>query len=202
VLRKSASIVGVMVIVFVAVTGRTSGVAQEEGCARAPLLASPAGEAAASPAPDALADAPTWQTIALTDACTGESFTLADFAGRTVYVELMATWCPPCRQQLHNARAAREQLGDDYVFVALSAEVDLPREKLAEYAENEGFDWIFAVMTPEMLQALVDAYGRAASNPPSTPHFVIGPDGAATELRTGFEGPDDLVANLTAGHEG
>ena len=33
------------------------------------------------------------------DARTGQTFTLADLQGKTVYVEPMATWCTNCRQQ-------------------------------------------------------------------------------------------------------
>ena len=45
-------------------------------------------------APQAAAiNLPTWQTLPLTNARTGETFTFADFAGKTVFVEPMATWC-------------------------------------------------------------------------------------------------------------
>lgn len=33
-----------------------------------------------------------WQDVALRDVRTGETFTFADFAGRTVYVHPMARW--------------------------------------------------------------------------------------------------------------
>ncbi len=202
--RKSAGLVGVVVAVVVAASVGASGFAQDRrNCASAGLLASPTGEATAAPGTDAMADTPVWQTVTLTDACTGEPFTLADFVGRPVYVEAMATWCPTCRKQLDNVRAAREQLEDEeFVLVALSTEVDLQREDLAAYAESGGYDWIFAVMTPDMLQALVDDFGRSVSVPPSTPHFIIGPDGAATELKTGIEEADDLVEDLAAARGG
>lgn len=35
---------------------------------------------------------PDWTRIALTDARTGSTFTLADFAGKTVFVHPMARW--------------------------------------------------------------------------------------------------------------
>jgi cytochrome oxidase Cu insertion factor (SCO1/SenC/PrrC family) len=147
-----------------------------------------------------MAELPAWMTIELTDACTGQTFTLTDFQGKTVYVGPMATWCSNCRQQLTNVRAAKEQLNSDaFVFVALSVEVDLPRESLAAYSENEAFPWIFAVMSPEMLKAVVDHFGREASIPPSTPHFIIAPDGhTVTELITGIEAPEAIVERLTA----
>jgi peroxiredoxin len=163
-------------------------------------MADKTGEAMADKTGEAMAEKPAWQTIALTDARTGETFTLADFAGKTVYVEPMATWCPNCKQQLGNVNEAKQQLNsDNYAFVALSVETDLDPAQLAKYAEETGYDLRFAVVSPEMLQALTDAFGRTAANPPSTPHFIIQPDGTAGELETGFATADEIVKKLGGG---
>ena len=141
---------------------------------------------------------PAWQSLELTDARTGETFTLGGFEGKTVFVEPMATWCTNCRKQLGNVAEARAQAGEEVVFVALSVEGNLPDEQLAAYADKENFDLTFAVATPELLQALVDTFGRAVASPPSTPHFLIYPDGTTSELTTGIEAPDTLLAQLNA----
>ena len=144
-------------------------------------------------------DAPAWQRLALTNARTGESFTLADFAGKTVFVEPMATWCTNCRRQLGNVKAAKAELAaDDVVFVGLSVETALDDATLASYADGAGFDWLWAVVTPEMLQALADEFGQTISNPPATPHFVIRPDGSTTDLVTGIEPAEQIVAQIQA----
>lgn len=143
-----------------------------------------------------MADRPAWLAMQLTDARTGESFTLADFAGKTVYIEPMATWCINCLQQLRTVAAARPNLGEDVVVVGISVETDLPSERLAQYAAENGFDWPFAVASPEFLQALVDTFGRTVANPPATPHFVIWPDGSHSELLTGARSADELVRLL------
>ncbi len=147
-----------------------------------------------------MADAPTWMTIPLTDVRSGETFTLADFAGKTVFVEPMATWCSNCRRQLNNVSQARAQLGDseDVVFVALSVETNIGNGDLANYTEETGFDWTFAIASPEMLVSLVESFGQAITSPPSTPHFIIRPDGSTTELTTGFESPEEILQNLEA----
>lgn len=145
------------------------------------------------------ADSPLWQTMALTNARTGESFTLADFAGKTVYVEPMATWCTTCRQQLNNLRAAQGELdSENIVLVALSVETNVTAEQLAQYADNNDFNWTFAVLTPELLTELVNQFGRAITSPPSTPHFIIRADGTTTELSTGIKSSETLVALLQA----
>ena len=144
----------------------------------------------------ALAQDVSWRDLPLTDARTGETFTLADLGDQTILVEPMATWCANCRHQLGNVRDAKTQLGDEALvtFVALSIETTLKADALARYAEEQGFDFTFAVMTPEMLRALATEFGQAVASPPSTPHFVIYPDGTTTDLFTGFQAPDELIA--------
>jgi hypothetical protein len=142
---------------------------------------------------------PVWQTLPLVDARTGEAFAFADFAGKTIFVEPMATWCTNCRQQLANVRAAREQLNsDEVVFIGLSVEVGLDNVTLAEYQQTNNYDWTFAVVTQEMLAELVGVFGRTVTNPPSTPHFIIRPDGSATGLATGIESANAIVAEIRA----
>ncbi len=139
-----------------------------------------------------------WQTLPIVNARTGETFTFADFAGQTIFVEPMATWCSNCRQQLGNVRSAREQLGENVIFVALSVETNISSADLAAYADENGFDWHFAVMTPDLLAELVSAFGRTISNPPSTPHFIIRPDGSVSALITGIESASAIVAQIQA----
>ncbi len=148
-------------------------------------------------ADDAMMSLPAWQTIALTDVRSGQTFTLADFAGKTVFVEPMATWCSNCRQQLGNVAAARDQLSaEEVVFVALSVETNISDEALADYTEQTGFDWTFAVASPEMLQELAATFGTSIVNPPATPHFIIRPDGSYSDLVTGIESPEAIISHL------
>ncbi len=139
-----------------------------------------------------------WQTVALTNAVSGEVFSLADFQGKTVFVEPMATWCGNCKKQQGEVKLAKEQLGDDVVFLALSLETNLPADQLAAYAQSNGFDWNYAVMNVELLEGLADQFGRSITNAPSTPHFVIRPDGSFGELSTGIHSAADIVAEIQA----
>jgi thiol-disulfide isomerase/thioredoxin len=141
---------------------------------------------------------PAWQTIALTNAVTGESFTLGDFQGKTVFVEPMATWCSNCRAQQGEVRKAKAQLGEDVVFIALSLETNLAPEELAAYAQDNGFDWTYAVMPVDLLSGLADQFGRSITNAPSTPHFIIRPDGTFSELSTGIDPAGTIVTKIQA----
>ena len=153
----------------------------------------------ATPTYGPAAQLPAWQTLPLVDARTGQTFTLADFAGKTVYVEPMATWCTNCRQQMSVIRdQVRAQVDpEQVVFVGLSVETTLASETLATYTTTHGFDWTFAVMTPELLQELATQFGRTVTNPPAVPHFVISPDGTTSDLSTGFHSADKLLERLS-----
>jgi thiol-disulfide isomerase/thioredoxin len=192
--------------------GGAAGQEAAVDCASAVWLAPLATAEAEADADDATAAAeqeaeaaPAWMSAELTDACSGETFTLADFAGKTMYVESMATWCPPCRDQLARVKEAAAQIPADEreetVFVALSSEVDLPRETLAEYAASNDFPFIFAVMPAEMLQAMADDLGQEIAVPPATPHLIVAPDGTIGALRTGSEAPEDILAGLAEARE-
>jgi len=145
-----------------------------------------------------------WATTQFINARTGETFTLADFAGKTVFVEAMATWCSNCRAQMRNVRDVIGALdADKYVFIGLSVETNISAADLAAYVDAQEFPWVFAVMSPEALQRLTDAFGRSITNPPVTPHFVIKSDGTTDGLVAGkIHSVEDLTAELTAAHEG
>jgi thiol-disulfide isomerase/thioredoxin len=160
----------------------------------------PTSAAAAAPSEAAqVLNRPVWFSLPLVDARTGETFTFSDFSGRLVFVEPMATWCTNCRAQMRNLVAARQQLNNpNIVYIGLSVETTLARGDLAGYADTHGFDWTFAVMTPEMVSALTDTFGRSVTVPPSSPHFLIYPDGSLSSLAAGgIESTAELVQLLT-----
>jgi thiol-disulfide isomerase/thioredoxin len=105
----------------------------------------------------------------------------------------MATWCSNCRRQLTNVAQVAPQFGDDVHFVALSVETNISAADLAAYADSNDFGYTFAVMTPEFLQAMAEAFGPTVGNPPATPHLIIRPDGSTTELLTGIQSVDELT---------
>ena len=57
-----------------------------------------------------------WGSAALTDARTGETFKIADYAGKTIYVETFATWCPNCQKQLTAIHEAQMKFPEESYF--------------------------------------------------------------------------------------
>lgn len=66
-------------------------VAQEPAAACALTSLQETAGNTATPAP-AAAEQAAWLATELVDACSGETFTLAGFAGKTVFLHPMATW--------------------------------------------------------------------------------------------------------------
>ncbi len=150
-------------------------------------------------------EAAAWMTTELIDACTGTPFSLADFAGKTMYIESMATWCGECYEQLTRATEAAKRIPaterEGTVFIALSSEIDLSRDDLAAYAAKTAFPMIFAVMPEAMLKAMVEDLGREVAIPPATPHLIVAPNGTIGALHTGGSSPEELLALLDDARE-
>lgn len=162
----------------------------------APASSAPATPDPAAAAAAALASRP-WAIAELTDVETGQPFRIADFAGRTVFVESMAIWCTNCRQQQARFREALERLDPESVaYVVLTVEPSESAQDLARYKAERGFAGSYAVAGRDVAAALKDEFGAIVLSPPSVPLVVVAPDGTI-DFRTGGESVDDIVA--TAG---
>ena len=55
----------------------------------------------------------------------GKEYTLADFRGKYVYIDMWATWCGPCKREMPYLKALEEEFKDaEIVFVGLSVDKD------------------------------------------------------------------------------
>ncbi len=152
------------------------------------------GSRSASPASPVLDQA--WATAELTDAARGETFRLADFAGRTVIIETMAIWCTNCKRQQEAVYEGLARLETDAVtYVLLDVDPSETAAALVAYRESNGFDGIYAVAGDEVARALAAEFGDQVLNPPATPMIVIDRNGAVTLTEYGHHrSPDEVVA--------
>jgi thiol-disulfide isomerase/thioredoxin len=68
----------------------------------------------------------------------GENQTLADWTGRTVLVNLWATWCVPCREEMPALQALQQAMGsDEFEVAAISIDMGDPAKPLQFYAEHK-----------------------------------------------------------------
>lgn len=122
------------------------GVLAVHGAARASDQA-PLGEfvpvSPSSPAPK----------VAFTDAA-GNAVRLADFAGKLVLINLWATWCAPCRQEMPSLERLQTRLGDKITILAISEDMG-GSKTVAPFVARLGLKLVKTYLDPK------SAVGRA-----------------------------------------
>ena len=175
-------------VIFLAALIISSCASGQEQAANSPVLQSPVAPSAAT------TTTPEWFDMELVDAQTGETFTMNDFAGKTVLVETMAIWCPTCIFQGNEVRKLHEALGhpDDLISVSLDVDYNEDQASLKEYVSEWGFDWHFAVAPLLVARALGNLYSAEYLNPPLSPMLIIDPDGNVHQLEYGKKDAETL----------
>jgi hypothetical protein len=158
------------------------------------------GDSMATPEPmmnesTSMMEGPAWFYASLTDARTGQAFTINEFSGKVVLVETMAIWCTNCLQQQGQVKALHAQLGarDDFVSIGLDIDPNENTAALKTYVENKSFDWFYAVPPKDVSREIASLYGDQFLNPPSTPIVVIDRHGDAHPLPFGIKSADNLL---------
>ena len=140
----------------------------------------------ANPAAAALASK-AWATATLTDVATGETFTIADLAGKPVFIETMAIWCSNCRaQQGRFTEAFGKMAPGTASYVVLTVDPSETAEDLARYRAERGFTGAYAVAGKELSKALEGEFGANVLNPPSVPLIFVSRNGEVS-FSTGAE---------------
>ena len=144
--------------------------------------------------PSDMMEGPAWFNAALTDARSGQTFTINDFKGKVVLVETMAMWCSNCLKQQGQVKALHEALGmrDDFVSIGLDIDPNENVDALKGYVEDKSFDWHYAISPVDVSREIASLYGDQFLNPPSTPILVIDRHGQAHPLPFGIKSADDL----------
>lgn len=68
----------------------------------------------------------------------GKMVALSDFKGKVVFVDVWATWCGPCRQELPYLKKLEEEMkGKDVVFIGVSVDELKNRDKWVKFIKDE-----------------------------------------------------------------
>ena len=100
------------------------------------------------------------------------------YRGKTVFLNIWATWCGPCRAEMASIQKLYDAVGNDSVtFVMLSIDREDATEKVIDYIAGKGFTFpvFIAGELPEQLQVKMI---------PST--FIIAPDGTIAYKKSGM----------------
>lgn len=68
----------------------------------------------------------------------GNAKSLSDFKGKVIFLNMWATWCPPCVAEMPSIDKLHEELGDEVAFVMLSLDCDF--EKAKAFDKRKGYD--------------------------------------------------------------
>ncbi|WKN31937.1 TlpA disulfide reductase family protein [Porifericola rhodea] len=77
----------------------------------------------------------------------GNTIALDHYKDKTVVLNFWATWCKPCVVEMPSMEQAKEQLGDDFVFLLAS---DEGVEKISAFKEKIGVDLPFVSLKMSM----------------------------------------------------
>lgn len=69
----------------------------------------------------------------------GEKISMEQFKGKVIFVNVWATWCPPCIAEMPGINSLFNDVKDDVVFLMLSVDQDF--EKAKRFNEKKGFDF-------------------------------------------------------------
>ena len=73
----------------------------------------------------------------------GEVFRLSDCRGKVVFLNIWATWCPPCVSEMLDIQALFEAYPDDLVVIGVS--VDGTREEVEGFVAENEYTYTFAM---------------------------------------------------------
>lgn len=139
-------------------------------------------------------ETPAWFDATLTDARTGQTFSINGFKGKVVLVETMAQWCSNCMKQQTQVKAMHEAVGapDDLFLIGLDIDPNENAMDLKSYVEKREFDWLYAVPSAEVIREIGNLYTAQFLNPPSTPILIVDRQGIAHPLPFGIKSADHL----------
>ncbi len=95
----------------------------------------------------------------------GEKFTLSKAleTHEAVYINLFATWCPPCEMEFPYMQQAYEEYGDRVAMIAISIEETDSVEKLTDYRDSHQLTIPFAPAGNDWLAQYTEAYSIPVS---------------------------------------
>ena len=102
----------------------------------------------------------------------GGTSSLDDFKGKVVYIDVWATWCPPCRQEIPFLQALENKLhAENIEFVSIS--IDDNNQKWKDFVAKEGLKGVQLIADKAFESQFITDYGIT-----QIPTFIIiGKDG-------------------------
>lgn len=108
----------------------------------------------------------------------GKPFPFENLRGKVVFLNIWATWCPPCLAEMPNIQSLYEKVGSDNVaFVMLSVD-EGTNDKVQKFIDKKGYT--FPVYRPA--SQIPDEFQSSAI--PTT--FILSPEGRIMDRHEGM----------------
>jgi len=118
----------------------------------------------------------------------GESITLSELRGRRVVIDIWATWCPPCREEIPHFVELSSQYGPDtLLIVGISGEDE---DTLRDFVEDHRVNYPIA-----QGDSLPSPFGDVSSIPTT---FFIDRNGVIDAVLVGYHDLETLRRRATA----
>jgi thiol-disulfide isomerase/thioredoxin len=105
----------------------------------------------------------------------GKQVALSDFKGKLVYIDIWATWCGPCKQELPHLKKLEEEYHNNknIVFLSVSTDASKDHQKWKDYLVSEKLTGVQLFAGDNALNGIVKPYKVVG-----IPRFVlVGKDG-------------------------
>jgi len=139
---------------------------------------------------------PEWMEFQLKDVLTGQNFKISDFKGKPVLVESFAVWCPSCLAQQKISKDLKAEEGDSIIHISIDTDPNENEQTVINHANENGFDWRYAVAPSNFTQQLIDEFGLGVVSAPSVPVILICEDQSYRLLERGVKSADILKAEI------
>ncbi|MDR0574059.1 MAG: TlpA family protein disulfide reductase [Tannerella sp.] len=105
----------------------------------------------------------------------GKQVALSDFKGKLVYIDIWATWCGPCKQELPHLKKLEAEYHDkNIVFLSVSTDASKDYQKWKDYLVKEDLKGVQLFAGDDARDGIIKPYKVAG-----IPRFVlVGKDGA------------------------
>jgi len=111
--------------------------------------------------------------------------TMADYKGQVVLLNVWATWCGPCKEEIPSLEKLYKEYGPNGLkLVAVSIDDYVSEDSIRAFAKNFG-------VTFEVLHDSTHAIERTYQTTGYPETFIIGPEGT---IRRKWIGPDDWTS--------
>ncbi len=82
----------------------------------------------------------------LTDITTSQTFSLTDFAGKTVILDLFTTWCGACVQAIPRIRDIHQSYStEDLIIISIDLDTSESVEQLRDFILEHEMEWLVAL---------------------------------------------------------